>query len=188
VQRYLCGSCGRSFSRDGPHKGKHIGLDIRQEVIERNVGGGSSRRAISRGLGIGLGTVSRILTEAGRSAKDSLQVARELKPMWRGTLVVDGKGIKIKGESYCYLVAQDTSGDVVHGKLAWDEDKRSLRRFFEEIRDDLEYPLKGIVSDMDDATLWAAQEVFGDVPHQYCLAHALRLVDDKTGYAAEPVG
>lgn len=120
--------------------------------------------------------------EAGKRCKTPQETAEDLMPMWKGWLLVDGKVINIAGEDYIALIAMDSSRDLVHQELVWAEDKASVKRFYEEIRDGLRYPIRGVVTDMDEAQIWAVGEVFGDIPHQFCTTHMERLIDKKTGY------
>ena len=92
-----------------------------------------------------------MVLELGRRCKDPVAVARELRPEWRGYLLVDGKPTKIRGEAYTYLIAGDCSRDIVDGVLAWGEDRDSLTEFFEQIKDEIGYRPLGVVSDAPDA-------------------------------------
>jgi transposase-like protein len=187
-QRYECKECGRAFVLGGRGVRKRYGLDVRDEVVRMHVEDEMSMRAVaarlrrSCGCELGVATVARILDEAASRCKSPRDVARELKPRWSGWLMVDGKAVHIAGESYTVLLARDLTGDVVHGKLAWGEDKESWRTFFKELRDDIGYKLPGLISDMRDELIWAVRQVYGDVPHQYCVFHMSQRVDERTGY------
>lgn len=148
---------------------------------------GASYRKISKrlkeklGVKTGRTTVCKMVHEAGERCKTPQETAEDLMPMWEGWLLVDGKVIKIAGEDYVALIGMDSSRDLVHLELVWAEDKASVKRFYEDIRDGSN-PVRGVVTDMDEAQIWAVEEVFGDIPHQFCLTHMERLIDKKTGY------
>ena len=165
-------------------------MDVRDEVVRMHIEDQMSMRAVAArlrrrcGSEMGVATVARILEEAGLRCKSPAEVARELKPRWSGWLMVDGKAVKIYGESYSVLLARDRTDDVVDGVLAWGEDKESWKAFFEELRDEVGYKLRGLTSDMRDELIWAVKQVYGDVPHQYCAFHMSQIVDERTGYKA----
>lgn len=167
---------------------KRYGMDVRDEVVRMHVGDEMSMRSVAArlrrrcGCEMGVATVARMLQEAGSKCKDSVDIARELAPRWSGWLMADAKAVKIEGEDYAVLLAKDRTGDVVDGVLAWGEDKESWRAFFLELRDAIGYKLRGLTSDMGDDLIWAVREVYGEVPHQYCVFHMLRVVDERVGY------
>lgn len=132
-------------------------------------------------------TVWRYLKEACLNCKNTIEVGRELKPRWSGYLHVDGKGIKIKGKKLFELtlfVGEDKCGDIVHVGVMEGENKEDLRRFFRELKEDIKYPFRGLVSDMDEDIIWARKEELGDIPHQFCTTHMLRRIDELTSYVS----
>lgn len=157
-------------------------------MVKKYIEDGASYRRISKrlreklGVSIGRTTVCNMVHEAGRRCKTPVETAEDLMPVWKGWLVADGKSIKVAGEKRAGLIGMDSSRDLVDQQLAPAEDKLSLKRFYEEIKNQLKYPIRGVVTDMDEAQIWAVKKVFGDIPHQYCLVHMERLIDSKTNY------
>ncbi|HIC91807.1 MAG TPA: hypothetical protein EYP21_07070 [Syntrophaceae bacterium] len=118
--------------------------------------------------------------EYGKNSKGPLNVALELKPMWLGLLGVDGKEVKIKGEDFTILIAQDIfTFDPVYFSLVEGENVEESKRFFLIIRDVLKYPVKGIVSDLGRGRVFLSliEEIFPNIPHQACVVHFSRYVD-----------
>ena len=64
------------------------------------------------------------------------------------------------------------------------EQRELIRAFLLVIRDQLHYPIRGVISDLREDILGAVQEVWPTVPHQGCLTHTLRLIDTHTDYLA----
>lgn len=191
TQRYRCRTCGRTFSvRPVPRQ--RYASSVLAESVKRHVEDRASIRVIAKRLGelahsrISRGTVHGALTHACQRCKSPLEVAQELKPQWAGYLHLDGKGIKLKGSpayAWTAFLAQDSTGDIVHVAL-WEgaEQREMIRDFLLVIRDTLPYPLRGVISDLREDILWAVSQVWPDVPHQGCLTHTLRLIDDHTNY------
>jgi hypothetical protein len=170
------------------------------ESVKRHLEDRSSFRVIAKRLSelthrrFGRMTGHRALTRACQQWKTPVDVAHALKPQWAGYLHLDGKGIKRKGlPAYAWtaFLAQDSTGDVVHVAL-WEgaEQRELIRDFLLVIRDQLHYPVRGVISDLREDILWAVPQVWPTIPHQGCLTHTRRLIDDHTHYAAirRPLG
>lgn len=192
-QRYRCRSCSRTFI-DRPASGQRYTTGLLAESIKRHIEDRSSFRVIAKRLGelthriFSRMTAHRALTQACRNCKMPVEVARELRPKWGGYLHLDGKGIKLKGHSghdWTAFLAQDSTGDMVHVVLLEGGEQRvAIRDFLLVIRDRMHYPIRGVVSDLSEEIAWAVQEVWPGVPHQGCLTHTLRLIDEHTRYRA----
>lgn len=193
TQRYRCDQCGRTFS-ERPGRGQRYASDLLAESVKRHLEDRSSFRVIAKRLSelthraIGRMTVHRALSRACRNCKTPVDVAHELKPHWSGYLHLDGKGIKLKGlPAYAWtaFLAQDSSGDVVHLAL-WEggESREAIRDFLLVVRDQLHYPIRGVISDLREEIAGAIPQVWSAVPHQGCLTHTLRLIDRHTDYLA----
>ena len=133
-------------------------------------------------------TVHRALSRACRTCKTPVEVAHELQPQWAGYLHLDGKGIKLKGlPAYAWtaFLAQDSTGDVIHVALfEGGEQREAIRDFLRVVRDQLHYPIRGVISDLREEIIDAVQQVWPGMPHQGCLTHTVRLIDDHTDYLA----
>lgn len=51
----------------------------------------------------------------------------------------------------------------------------------EDLAHELEYPCRGVVTDMDAALCRAVEVVYPEKPHQYCLKHALAALELSCG-------
>lgn len=187
-QRYRCRGCGKWFILGGQWR-KGFTFRFLCEVVRRYFDDRSSYRIIQR-RGIGSGRVGRMtawrmVVEAGRNAKTSLEIARELVPFWSGYLVVDGKSVRVGREEWSWFLGLDVgSRDLVHEKLMEGENRYELVTYFRLLRDELRYRVKGIVSDLNPDIGWAIRQVWPAVPHQLCTAHMLRWVDHLLDYRA----
>lgn len=193
TQRYRCRQCGRTFSAR-PGRGQRYASDLLAESVKRHLEDRSSFRVIAKRLSelthrrFGRMTGHRALTRAAQACKTPVDVAHELTPQWAGYLHLDGKGIKLKGlPAYAWtaFLAQDSTGDVVHVALfEGGEQREAIRDFLLVIRDQLHYPIRGVISDLREEIFWAVQQVWPGLPHQGCLTHTLRLLDTYTDYLA----
>lgn len=116
----------------------------------------------------------------GKNAKSPSEVAQELQPSWFGILGIDGKELKIKGQDFTLLIAQDLfTFDPVFFTLVEGENVEAGRRFFLVLRDVIKYPIQGVVSDLGRGRVFISliEEIFPGVPHQACVVHFLRYVN-----------
>lgn len=137
-------------------------------------------RPVSNNIGVSHQGFLNWVMEYGKNAKSPLEMALELKPEWSGLLGVDGKELKIKGEDFTLLIAQDIlTFDTVFFSLVEGENVEDSKRFFLIIRDVLKYPIKGIVSDLGRGRVFISliDEIFSEIPHQACVVHFLRYVN-----------
>ena len=193
TQRYRCHQCGRTFS-ERPGRGQRYASDLLAESVKRHLEDRSSFRVIAKRLSelthrrFGRMTGHRALTRAAQACKTPVEVAQQLRPQWVGWLHLDGKGIKLKGQpayAWTAFLAQDSTGDVVHVALfEGSEQRETIRDFLLVVRDQLHYPLRGVISDLREEIFWAVQQVWPGRPHQGCLTHTLRLLDTHTDYVA----
>jgi transposase-like protein len=130
-------------------------------------------------------TAWRMVVEAGRNAKTSQGIARELIPFWSGYLVVDGKSVRVGREEWSWVLGLDVgSRDLVQERLMEGENRYDLLTYFRSLRDELRYRVKGVVSDLNPEIGWAIGQVWPSVPHQVCTTHMLRWVDHLLDYRA----
>lgn len=125
-------------------------------------------------------TVLKWTSKAGEACKDTIETDLELRPSWSGILGVDGKPVSVGGGKDTVLVAVDKeTKDLVHLRLAEEENEEGFKAFLLEIRDVIKYPLLGIVSDLGKGRVLVKliASLFPDVPHQLCVVHFSRYVD-----------
>jgi transposase-like protein len=190
VQCYHCSACGEYFSCRR-EKGKKYSFGFRAEVARMHVEERMSYRVISKrlqektGKEIAPTVLCRMVHEVARHSKSSWEIQREYQPQWTGYLTVDDKYLHCKRERIMSLVAIDASGDAIHSEVLTDPSQESIEQFLQYIRDRLEYPIKGITTDLDERLHRAIERVFtGEIRHQRCIWHALESIRKEIGYGA----
>jgi hypothetical protein len=166
------------------------------ESLERG-----SMRTLARRFGIDKVTVMRIVHRVAERLPGSLEVARRLKPSWSGTLVFDGKYVRVfdrwakvsgaaaRAKARPGVATGDTprpmprhrcawlcgidhgTRDLPHYAIAEEETKVDLVLYFQGLQR-IGYPLRVLVSDGNPDIPAAARHVFGDTfVHQRCTKH-----------------
>jgi hypothetical protein len=131
-----------------------------------------SYRAVARQLGIRANTALKITNQLGANCKSFIQVARELRPQWSGSLLVDGKTISVGKRKYALLLTADAkTQDIPYANLFESENLENYFSLLEAVRDKLSYPMKGITVDGDSGLVSATQAAFPGVPLQLCVRH-----------------
>ncbi len=132
----------------------------------------ASYRAVGRDLHTKPAKVFELVNNLGSNCKPFAGVAHELKPTWSGYLLIDGKAIYVKKERYALLLTADTvTHDVPCAHFARSEDYESYKTLLKTVKEELRYPIKGIVIDGDPGLAKAVMEVFPDIPCQLCVVH-----------------
>jgi len=135
------------------------------------------------GKQIGPSVLCGMVNEVARQSKSSWHIQHEYRPEWTGYLVVDDKYLNKRRKALMSLVAIDSTGDAIHSEVLEEPTQENVENFFLYIRDRLEYPIKGITTDMDDRLGRAIERVFArQIPHQVCLWHALESIRGMLGY------
>ena len=99
-------------------------------------------------------------------------MAKELQPKWSGHLLIDGKTIYVKKKRYALLLTADAvTQDIPCAYFSYSEDYRSYKKLLNVVKEDLQYPVKGIVIDGDPGLVKAVRRVFPMVPCQLCIRH-----------------
>lgn len=125
-------------------------------------------------------TVCRWVNLVGKKCKDTIQVAQELKPKWSGILSIDGKTIRASGKKYTLLLAADLkTQDIVHAIVVIKESYQNMKKFVSQLKDEIDYPLRGVVIDLRPGLVRALGETFPKVPIQACVIHLKRQLDQR---------
>jgi hypothetical protein len=125
-------------------------------------------------------TVFNAVKRASLNSKPLIEIIKELKPTLSGILHLDGKAIKSKGKSkhsQSLFIGFDSIGLPIHQKLIEGENKLAIMRFIDEIEENLKYPFKGIISDMQENIIFAVALKKPKIYHQFCKTHILRGID-----------
>lgn len=182
TQRFVCKECHKNFTTRFKDKRRRHSLSFREEVVKRNIEENVSFRAIARRLGITASTALNWVNEFGHNCKSIQDVHRELRPSWSGILGIDGKPIKIFGSEKMVLLASDKlTHDLVHLDLVEAESEDDCKKFLLTIRDNIRYPITGIISDFGKGRVWLdlIADLFPDIPHQTCVVHFQRYVNQR---------
>jgi hypothetical protein len=143
----------------------------------------SSYRAVSRQLGIAPYRLFKIINTLGANCKSTIDVTRELKPNWSGYLLIDEKSIWIKGNEWFLLIAVDLlTQDIVHWNLVPIEDEINVAWFLIIIKMVIEYPFKGLISDLLPVFYGTSRWLLAGIPHQLCTYHAYRATEHYIKY------
>jgi hypothetical protein len=161
------------------------------ETIKRHIEDRSGYRIIAKRLRettktfISKSTIYSYLKEASLSSRSLTDIIKKFNPKLTGFLHLDGKGIKIKGKRKGQLtlfIGQDSIGLPIQQDLMEGENKQAIRDFIDTLKIDLNYPFKGIISDMREEIIQAVREKMPGIPHQFCLTHILRGIDRVVKY------
>jgi transposase-like protein len=108
-------------------------------------------------------------------------MSEELRPRWEGVLLLDEKMCRVKGNRQWFYLAVDTTGDILHCRAVQELSSTTAGEFLREL-EALPVRLKGVVTDLDTALVRAVSVVWPEMPHQYCLKHALAAIGILIGY------
>jgi transposase-like protein len=186
VQRFLCLACGRSYTVR-PHPRWRYSEAFARAVTHRHVEG-ESFRVIAReifqrtGRRISPTSLQQMVAWVASRCKTAGEMSRDLHPPgWSGFLVVDEKRVSVRGKSLWFYEAVDTTGDIVHWLPVSECSVSEAVHFLEQVVA-LGYPCRGITSDLDSSLTLAIERVYAEKPHQYCIKHALGVLELLMGY------
>jgi transposase-like protein len=188
VQRFKCQDCGRSFCLRRQRKKRYSG-QFAEEVTRRHVEERTSYRVLAKryrenlGVGVSASSLQRMVETVGMRCKTPAEMSRTLGlDMWRGYLLTDDKHIGVGGKRLVWYLAVDKCGDIVHAGLLMERTVGSMVEFFETVRDDVGYHLRGLTTDQEQLLALGFERVYAGKPHQYCLKHAYDSLDRLLGY------
>jgi transposase-like protein len=109
-------------------------------------------------------------------------MSRELRPRWDGVVLLDEKMCPVRWRGQWLYLAVDTTGDILHCRPVPELSSTEAAQLLKEVLE-LGVRLKGIVTDLDPALTRAVAVVCPQIPHQYCIKHALAAIGILIGYA-----
>jgi len=186
VQRFCCCDCHRSFIAR-QYTGSRISHELCEEIVRRHVEGGESYRSIARwikresGRKPSAGSLQRVVEEVASRCKTAWEMSKELRPRWDGVVLVDEKMCPVRGKGQWFYLAVDTTGDIMHCRAVPELSSTEAAKFLEEVRS-MGVHLKAVASDLDPALTRAVAVVYAEIPHQYCIKHALSAIGILIGY------
>ncbi len=157
------------------------------DVARRHVEG-ESYRVIARdvyrltGRKISPTSLQQMVATVASGCMSAAEMSQALHPPgWSGFLVVDEKRASVHGRSQWFYEAVDTTGDIIHWRPVNECSITEAVGFLEEVVA-LGYPCRGITSDLDTSLTLAIERVYAKKPHQYCIKHALGVLELLMGY------
>ena len=186
IQRFLCLDCAKSFTASGGRRHRTFSVMFANDVARRHVEG-ESYRVIARTIyrqtlrKISPTSVQQMVAAVAQRCKTTFEMSRAFKPHWTGFLVVDEKKVPVKRCELWFYEAIDTTGDVVHWLPVLECSVSEAVKFLEEVKA-LGYECRGITSDLDTSLTLAIHRVYPKKPHQYCIKHALAVLERILGY------
>lgn len=124
-------------------------------------------------------TVIRWVNELGSRCLGTVETNQILTPKWQGIIGLDGKYIRVGGKKMACLLATDlVTLDLPICALVSAEDEQGCRYFLQLLAQQVK-SLRGIVSDLGKGKVWIKliDELFPNVPHQACIVHFERYID-----------
>jgi len=187
VQRYKCKLCQRTFTIRKEKKRRYT-ESFKIEIARMHVEERMSFRVISKrvrerlGIKLSKTTACRIVNEIAMRSKGDINIKQEYCPKWNGYLTVDDKYFSIRGDKKMILTATDKTGDLLHTEVFIEREQDRIDEFFRFIKERLNYPFKGITTDLDEMLEKSIKTVLGDhIPHQKCLKHAMDNIERIIG-------
>lgn len=163
-KQWYCYDCRRAFS---PHTAIKQRKAARCYFEEQ-----ASYRATADALGQEAKSVWASLIELGFTCKTPAEVSIELHPSWSGYLLVDSDTLTVGSHKEKLLLAADAySQDIPHALLAEREDEEAWSVIFSELKERINYPIRGIIADGDLPIEAARHKVFPEIPFQLCVLH-----------------
>jgi len=141
----------------------------------------SSSREVARTFHLHQATVLRWTHELGQRCLSAAEINHQLRPHWRGIVGLDGKVIRVAGRKMACLLAADLQTiDIPHCEVVGAEDEANCRRFLQHLRQQVPC-IRGLVSDLGRGRVWIKliAEIFPEVPHQACIVHFDRYVEQS---------
>lgn len=186
VQRYQCCVCKKSFTlRRHPRQQHSEGFEL--EVVRRHVEGRGSYRVIAQwvhqqcGRKLSASSLQRMVQRVAQRCKSPWEMSRELRPRWDGVLCLDEKMCRVRGKQQWWYHAVDRTGDILDCRAVAELTVNEAMKFLEGLRA-LRLKLRGIVTDLDTALTLAVRKTYPEIPHQYCIKHALDALEELMGY------
>jgi transposase-like protein len=178
--------CDKSFTARAGERHRSYSAAFMAEVARRHIEG-ESYRVIARDVyrltrrKISPTSLQQMVSAVASRAKTAWEMSEEFAPHWSGFLVVDEKRVPVRRSVLWCYEAIDTTGDIVHWRPVSECSVGEAVRFLEEVAS-LDYPCRGITSDLDSSLTLAIGRVYAKKPHQYCVKHALGVLETLLGY------
>lgn len=161
---------------------------MREEIVRRHIEGGESYRAIALWMKrltekkTSPLQLQKIFQDYAVRCKTAYEMSVELRPKWNGIVLLDEKMCVVKGTRQWFYLAVDTTGDILHCCPVVELSSTEAIKFLKEVLT-LPVNVHGVVTDLDPSLTRAVSVVCAEIPHQYCIKHALAAIGVLIGYA-----
>src|SRR3954464_9417182 len=130
-----------------------------------------------RGVPACIRTVSNLLDRYDEllalSLSDTARLRRVTAAAGRAILAIDGLQPDV-GHEVLWVIRDCLSGEVLLARSLLSSTRDDLAALLTEVKEALEVPIAGVVSDGQDSIRKAVQKALDGVPHQLCHSHHLR--------------
>jgi len=137
------------------------------------------------GVKVSPSSLQRMVMRVAERCKTPAEMSRELGLNWRGYLIADDKRVPVRGKAVSWYAGVDKTGDIVHAEMMVHPTVSGMAEFFETVRDDLQYRMRGLTTDQEILFHLAYRRVYPGKPHQICLKHAVESLDRQLGYTRQ---
>ena len=138
--------------------------EIHAELVRRGV------PICARSVGNLLDRYDELLT---LTLSDTARLRRATAAAGRVVLAIDGLQPDV-GHEVLWVLRDALSGEILLAKSLLSSTRDDLAKLITEVKEALEVPIVGVVSDGQDSIRKAAKEALDGVPHQLCHFHYLR--------------
>jgi hypothetical protein len=132
---------------------------------------------IRRGVPLCLRTVTNLLDRYDEllalSLCDTQRLRRLTAAAGRAILAIDGLQPDV-GHEVLWVIRDCLSGEILLARSLLSSTRDDLAALLTEVKEALEVPIAGVVSDGQDSIRKAVKKALDDVPHQLCHFHYLR--------------
>ena len=175
LQRYCCKNCGISFTSKGYDTRSRVNKKIKSKAVNDFVLTKNSLSEVAARYSISRQSILNWMNEIAVNYPSPETLSPHIE--YSGTIQIDGKETKVKGERRTIFVAVDTVNNVpiTYGKYDY-ENSFNTNTFLAQLKEIYPVTVNGITSDFGRGKCFikAVKEHFPQVPHQICIVHYLR--------------
>jgi transposase-like protein len=175
LQRFICSDCHHSFHDRASRT--CISDDLKFKAVSDYTLTKNSLQEVAERHAVSKSSILNWMHQIASQIPDGQSLPVIEHPS--GTIMIDGKELKIGREKYSLLVAfDDGRGLPIHYELYEDENTESTWHFLREVKKRYPIPVRGVVSDFGKGKCFMkpVRTLFPYVPHQVCLVHFWRYV------------
>ena len=176
-QRFLCKSCGISFTDHGYGVRKKTSDTVREKAVRDYALTKSSLSEVSKRFQVSKMTILNWMNEI-ETLYPAIELIKDNRE-WSGLLTVDGKEIRIRKVRKTILVCCDAmNGKPIYYGVYDSENKQNSEAFCKQVKEIYPVEVIGITSDFGRGKCFTGvmEKVFPGIPHQICNVHFKKYV------------